>query len=137
MKLSQQAQRELSIMFLSFGFFTTILEYNNGKVDDDFRDVFLGVKFIIEKEMKRNGNAIIKRVNKLSQSIARDFTMDMALASVSVIAMYYESVKRPLFSPMSWAKIREVQNTYLDIDYQIEKNTLDYCEALVQKILTH
>ena len=135
MKLSQQAYKELRIMFLSFGFFTIILEYNNNKVDKDFKKVFVGVKNIVQKYMKKYGNKIINEVNEASQSVAKDFTVDMALASVSCIAMYYEMVGKPIFSPMSYKKIIEVQDAHLEQDYEVEKNTLDYCEILVKKLL--
>lgn len=135
MKLSPQAYKELRIIFLSFGFFTIILEYNDNKVDKEFKKVFVGVKNIVAKYMKKYGNKIIQEVNEASQSVSRDFTVDMALASVSCIAMYYEMVGKPIFSPMSYKKIIEVQDAHLDQDYEVEKATLDYCEILVKKLL--
>ena len=61
--------------------------------------------------------------------------MDMALAGVSVIALYYELMPNRIYAPMSYDQIREVQFAHLDQDYEIEKNTLDYCEEMVKKIL--
>jgi len=135
MKLSQQAYKEMKVLFLSFHFFTVILEYNNGKIDKDFKRVFARVRDTIKHYTRKYGDKICADLNHTSKSISRDFSMDMALAGVSVIALYYELLPNRIYAPMSYDQIREVQFAHRDQDYEIEKNTLDYCEEMVKTIL--
>lgn len=135
MKLSPQQYKELRVLFLSFHFFSVILEYNNGVIDKDFKRVFHRVRDTIRHYTKKYGDKICADLNAISKSVVRDNTIDMALAGVSVIAYYYEMMPRRIYSPMSYKQIQEVQFAHLDQDYEVEKYTLDYCEEMVKRIL--
>lgn len=135
MKLSPQQYKELRVLFLSFHFFTVILQYNNGVIDKDFKRVFTRVRDTIRHYVKKYGDKICADLNGISKSVVRDNTIDMALAGVSVIAYYYEFQKNPIYAPMSYKQIQEVQFAHLDQDYEVEQYTLDYCEEMVKKIL--
>jgi len=135
MKLSPQAYKEIKILFLSFHFFAVILEHNDNKIDKDFKRVFTRVRDTIKHYTRKYGDSICADLNAVSKSIVKDYDIDMALAGVSVIALYYEFMPKHIYSPMSYEQIREVQFAHLDQNYEIEQNTLDYCEAMVKAIL--
>ena len=128
MKLSPQQYKELRVLFLSFHFFTVILQYNNGVIDKDFKRVFNRVRDIISLYVRKYGDKICADLNAISKSIVRENDIDMALAGVSVIAYYYELMPKRIYSPMSYQQIREVQYAHLDENYEVEQYTLDYCE---------
>ena len=135
MKLSPQQYKELRVLFLSFHFFTVILQYNNGDIPKDFKRVFGRVRDTIRHYVRKYGDKICADLNHISKSIVKDHDIDMALAGVSVIALYYELMPKHIYSPMSYEQIREVQFAHLDEDYDRDKYTLDYCEEMVKKIL--
>ena len=68
MKLSPQAYKEMKVLFLSFHFFTVILEYNNGKIDKDFKRVFARVRDTIKHYTRKYGDKICADLNHTSKS---------------------------------------------------------------------
>lgn len=137
MKLSNEHYKELRILFLSFHFFSVILQSNNGVIDKDFKKVFRRVRDTIKNYSKKYGDKICKDLNLMSKSIVKEYEIDMALAGVTVIALYYDMVKNPIYSPMSYKQIMEVQLAHLDKNEKIESNTLEYCEEMVRLILNY
>jgi len=136
-KLRQtQAFKEACVIYLSLGFFVEILHLNDFNIDPRYIQLYKGVKHASQM-YARHDETIIAHINKTVNSIPLEGEIDAMLASISVIAFYYEQLqgKRRIFAPMSHEHVLEIQCLHLDHNYDTEKRTLDFCEAVVFKLL--
>ena len=141
MKPSRRAKqkgivREVRVLFFCFGLFTEVADMNKEEgLPQEYMVIYAELRSIVDKYYWRMKH-IVDEVNVAMMRHTRERDIDLMLASISAVAFYYEHLKgQRTFSPMSHKTVLEMQCSMLDQDYQKEKDTLDFTEAVVLDLL--
>lgn len=141
MKPSRRAKqksivKEVRVLFFCFGLFTEVADMNKEEgLPKEYMVIYAQLRDIVDKYYWRMKH-ILDEVNAVIMRHTRERDIDLMLASISTIAFYYEHLKGArTFSPMSHKTILEMQCSMLDQDYEKEKDTLDFTEAVVLDLL--
>lgn len=140
MKPSRRAKqksivREVRVLFFCFGLFTEVAHLNEGDMPKEYFAIYSELRSIVDRYYWRMKH-IVDEVNAVMMRHTRERDIDLMLASISAVAFYYEHLKGArTFSPMSYKTINEVQCSMLDMDYEKEKDTIDFTEAVVKDLL--
>ena len=140
MKPSRRAKqksivREVRVLFFCFGLFTEVAHLNEGDMPKEYLAIYSELRSIVDRYYWRMKH-IVDEVNAVMMRHTREREIDLMLASISAVAFYYEHLKgKRTFSPMSHKTIMELQCSMLDIDFQKEKETLDFTESVVKDLL--
>ena len=141
MKPSRRAKqknivREVRVLFFCFGLFTEVAHMNQEEgLPQEYMVIYNELRAIVNKHYWRMKH-IVDEVNVVMMRHTREHDIDLMLASISALAFYYEHLKgQRTFSPMSHKTVLDVQCSMLDIDYEKEKDTLDFTEAVVLDLL--
>lgn len=126
--------KEAKCMFLSFIYFANLLEHNV-EIDERLKKLYRTLAQIT-RMYKHRLEDIVEDINEQIKDYPTT-QIDILLASVSIIAEYYEqtSGRKRLFTPMTHKDIYALQLELLDNDETINDNTLTYCRHVVEKLL--
>lgn len=125
---------EAKVMFLSFIYFALVMEKNGGDVGEKMRRLFYKLSRIT-KLYENYLQDVLNEANNILKDYEAD--IDYLLASVSIIAFYYEAMKgkKRKFEPMSHKEILLLQDELLEADDRLANSTFDFCELIVNKML--
>jgi len=125
---------EAKVMFLSFIYFALVMEQNEN-IPHKLKRLFFKLSKITKMYESKLDDVLIDVNEKIKDYKKVD--IDYLLASVSIVAFYYEVMRgrKRLFTPLSHGEILELQDELLEISDTNAKDTFDFCEYVVGKIL--
>lgn len=130
--------KEAKVLFLAFIYFSNLMEENQDlTLSDEMRQLFFKLAYTTRMYKHKLDDILIE-----ANEILKDYpskNIDLLLASVTIIAEYYDQTKgkKRLFSPMSYKQILDLQCSIMDDDFERDKNTIEYCAFLVNKLLNN
>lgn len=106
-------------------------------LSDEMRQLFFKLAYTTRMYKHKLDDILIE-----ANEILKDYpskNIDLLLASVTIIAEYYDQTKgkKRLFSPMSYKQILDLQCSIMDDDFERDKNTIEYCAFVVNKLLNN
>jgi hypothetical protein len=135
-------KKQRKIIIASFIYFVIVIENNNGEIPPKLKQAYFKVKNIVQGNITGNlsDNSLLqvmevqKELNKILANI--DYNIDYLLASVTILAEYYEQLKgkKKYFYPMSHKEILALQDKLLE-DSTAASETFEFCEFLVKELL--
>ena len=126
--------KEAKVMFLSFIYFALVMEQNE-KIPDKLKRLFYRLSKIT-RLYEYKLNEVLEQVNAAIKDYPK-VDIDYLLASVSIVAFYYEQMKgkKRLFTPLEHSEIIDLMDELLEIDDSKANDTFDFCEFVVKKLL--
>lgn len=130
--------KEAKVLFLAFIYFSNLMEENQDlTLSDEMRQLFFKLAYTTRMYKHKLDDILIE-----ANEILKDYpskNIDLLLASVTIIAEYYDQTKgkKRLFSPMSYKQILDLQCSIMDDDFERDKNTIEYCAFVVNKLLNN
>ena len=125
--------KEAKVIIASFMYFALVVERNE-KMPEKLKKLYRKVGKISSMYQ----NQLTKCLEDLNIIIKDlDYEIDYLLASVTIIASYYEHMRgcKRLFTPISHNDILELQDELINDNDKLVGSTFDYCDVLVKRIL--
>lgn len=121
-------------MFLAFIYFALVMEQNE-EIPPKLKRLFFRLSKITSLFKDKLDDVLIDVNEKIKDY--EQVNIDYLLASVSIVAFYYEAMKgsKRLFTPLSHKEILELQDELLEISDANANDTFDFCEYVVNKLL--
>ena len=125
--------KQAKVLFASFIYFALIMEQNED-IPDSLKRLYRKLAKITSM-YKDNMEDLLLEINDIIQD--KHYEIDYLLASVTIIAEYYEQLKgkKKHFQPMKHKEILELQEECLEMEDKHADDTFEYCEFLVSELL--
>ena len=126
--------KESKVMFLAFIYFALVMEQNE-EIPPKLKRLFFRLSKITSLFKDQLDDVLIDVNEKIKDY--EQVNIDYLLASVSIVALYYEAMKgsKRLFTPLSHKEILELQDELLELSDANANDTFDFCEYVVNKLL--